>query len=442
MRRGRARRWLVPVRALLPLVIVLAAFASSGLTAGALDHPCVGFVDVPGQGPSCPVEGGWEVILEDGSRVPTHGPDMAAAEPEGPVAAYLGVTPPEAPPTCAPSGTYGGRVIYARPSSAQDRYADQRDDIIRAVKEANGVLRIEAAEMGRSISFRIRCDASGEIAVANEPLPLSDTPQSFAAITQALKNRGYTAIDTKYWVFWDGDTSCSGCAGQGTLYYDDRLILENYNNGAPGTVPMFAIAYTTTYFDHDVILHEAAHNLGAVQKTAPHTSGGGHCNDDKDIMCYRDGGPSSGGYSAGVCSDREWFDCNHDDYFHVNPPVGNYLATHWNLGSGLNRFIDFSPTCDFAGAGTLALGLAGVAWEGIASRTYSGIPSACWGKPFMVAGEDPLLADVDVCWYAVSTQLGCSADFGEEIGTVPAGATALRIEAFTGYNTRVWFSLG
>ena len=433
---GRVRR------VLLPAVVLLATLTSAGLlTASAIDTPCLGFVDVPGQGPSCPIDGGWEVILEDGTRLPTHGADRPRSEPEGPVASSLGVTPPEAPPTCAPAGTYGGLAIYARPQSSPDNYASERNDILTAVKQANGVLRMEGAEMGRSVSFRMRCDAAGEVLVANVPVPLSDTAQSFAQITQALKNKGYTAIDTKYWVFWDGDTSCTGCAGQGTLYYDDRLVLENYNNAASGTVPMFAIAYTTTYFDFDVILHEAAHNLGAVQRSAPHTTAAGHCNDGKDIMCYADGGSSSS-YSSGVCADRKWFDCGHDDYFHVSPPAGSYLATRWNLGSTLNRFIDFSPSCDFARADTLTLGLLGVGWEGVASKTFDGIPSTCWNTPFMVAGEDPFLADVDVCWLDGTTQISCASAAGEEIGKVPSGTTAMRVTAYTAYNTRVWIALG
>ena len=36
------------------------------------------------------------------------------------------------------------------------------------------------------------------------------------------------------------------------------------------------------------------------------------------------------------------FDCHKDDYFHTSPGGSNYLATHWNLGNSLNRFIDFT----------------------------------------------------------------------------------------------------
>jgi hypothetical protein len=79
-----------------------------------------------------------------------------------------------------------------------------------------------------------------------------------------------------------------------------------------------------------------AHTLGAVQSSAPHTSGAGHCVDEQDIMCYADGGPNQGLLST-VCNVgaspfdfAELFDCNQDDYFDPTPAPGSYLATHWN----------------------------------------------------------------------------------------------------------------
>jgi alpha-tubulin suppressor-like RCC1 family protein len=35
------------------------------------------------------------------------------------------------------------------------------------------------------------------------------------------------------------------------------------------------------------------------------------------------------------------YDCGHDDYFDAAPEPGEYLASHWNVGSTLNRFIAF-----------------------------------------------------------------------------------------------------
>jgi hypothetical protein len=76
--------------------------------------------------------------------------------------------------------------------------------------------------------------------------------------------------------------------------------------------------------------HEVFHLLGAVQPSAPHTGGAGHCDDFQlDLMCT--GGDPS-------CQLRQYtttvlplpLDCNGDDYFNPEPPPGSYLATHWN----------------------------------------------------------------------------------------------------------------
>ncbi len=69
--------------------------------------------------------------------------------------------------------------------------------------------------------------------------------------------------------------------------------------------------------------------------SAPHSSGGWHCHDDNDLMCYWDGGSyfQHGGQMTYPCTTTPdvWMDCGRDDYYYPGtPPAGHYLATHWN----------------------------------------------------------------------------------------------------------------
>lgn len=85
------------------------------------------------------------------------------------------------------------------------------------------------------------------------------------------------------------------------------------------------------------MMHEIAHNLGAVQYTAPHTSKRGHCFEERDLMCYLDDGNVALAINP-QCSDANYeflLDCGNDDYFNPAPAAAiaptNYLANHWNI---------------------------------------------------------------------------------------------------------------
>jgi hypothetical protein len=209
------------------------------------------------------------------------------------------------------------------------------------MNSANGVLREEAAEFGYVANYEMRCLSDGTtLRVDSVMLDTVSGSDAFSSITSELASRGYTDYKTKYWVWHDDGVG--GYGGQGNIWGDDRSILENYNNGYSGAGAMYGITYG--YSDFSIMMHENGHNLGAVQLTAPDSSGGWHCNDGVDIMCYSDGG-SNASYSGTVCTDREHFDCDHDSYFRPGASGNNYIATHWNIGNVTTaRYIQYAAS--------------------------------------------------------------------------------------------------
>jgi hypothetical protein len=86
----------------------------------------------------------------------------------------------------------------------------------------------------------------------------------------------------------------------------------------------------------DQVLHEVLHTLGAVQPSAPHFSGGAHCYQLYDVMCYTPRDDPPGGFlrdcelSQEAPNPGKPLDCGGDDYFSASPAPGSYLAAHWN----------------------------------------------------------------------------------------------------------------
>ena len=300
------------------------------------DLPCADGMRLPGVGPVCPREEGlYEVFDANGASLGfTHGADPIpdADAPVDPAAA--------SDPHCVSgaSGTPYARVIYARAWDDADGYATWLPKIREMTRIANGYIADAAAATSDGARLRVRC-VSGLIAVDNVVLPTSRASADFSTVVSDLRTLGYTDALVKHWVFYD-DTDVvdrCGCSGTGHRYNDDTRALTNLHNGY-GT-SLFAVTWggewPTTW------LHELAHTMGAVQNSAPYSTGAGHCWDGRDIMCYNDGGPDGHRYTTGYCS-TEVFDCGKNTYFHAHPSPGSYLATHWNLGDRLNRYITFA----------------------------------------------------------------------------------------------------
>jgi hypothetical protein len=270
----------------------------------------------------------------------THGVDtrseMAPTAAARAASGGLGFTPgsDERTPIC--SDGYAEQVIYARPTGSRSHYRTSVGEIRSAVRRMDAVLNAESIESGgTSADYRVLCDGSGAISVDRMISPGSSLPQ----IASAARSSGYGSTVVDYLIFYDG-TNGDAC-GTASLLDDDRPVMTNASNDGGG----YAIAYAGCW-NNETPMHEVGHTMGAVQYSAPHSTGtGGHCFQENDVMCYSpDGGDLNQSGPSLDCPGRQRFDCGFDDYFDAGPEPGEYLATHWNLGSPLNRFLVFGAT--------------------------------------------------------------------------------------------------
>lgn len=284
---------------------------------------------------------------------------------------------PSGEPAC--SSDYYAQLIYARPKDVASRFKEVAPKLRSYFKNADGIVSEEAKRFKISAHLKVLCEKQ-EISVVEANLPnnsayyLNASSGTRDALIADMKGLGFNKKNAKYIVSFDGQgAGCSkagsleGCIAQQSLKGpDDRLTVDNVYNSGPDYVFLYkatdadvqklvggGFAPTYDMMGPILILHEYAHTMGAVQPSAPHatvkeeTDGQKHCRDSQtigqggtDIMCKSDGqGEVFGNECPGFYPFR--FDCNNDDYFNPKPEPGSYLATHWNLGSPLNRFITF-----------------------------------------------------------------------------------------------------
>ncbi len=204
-----------------------------------------------------------------------------------------------------------------------------------AFRRADAVLNADSrASGGGTADYRVMCDPAGQISVGRV---VTESPE-FDDIVAAAREAGYRSQGADYTIFFDGGPGDS--CGISSYALDQRLSPDN----ASALGGNYAVVYAGCWYD-EALMHEIGHSQGAVQPDAPNSTGsGGHCFDEADVMCYSpDGGDRHQEGVVSRCADRVHFDCGHDDYFDTAPEPGEYLATHWNLGSPLNPFIAFGP---------------------------------------------------------------------------------------------------
>lgn len=291
---------------------------------------CLTYVEAVGE--ACPLPGGgFQVVLEDGTSLTTHGPDLKihAAPDHGP---GIGPGDPERAPACTTD--FYQHVLYGRPASFPDRLGTVRDEIRSIIRRMNAVLNeASRASGGPTADYKVLCDGAGQIRIDGftvASLPSGAYNTDFDAIVEAARAAGFNLPNVDYTILYDYDHA-SVC-GVGNLTYDERLSVDNLNN----TGGAYGVTFSGCW-NRRTPMHENGHNQGAVQRTAPFSDLTGHCLEGRDVLCYLDG------YLNLSCPSIQQFDCGFDTYFDSAPEPAEWLASNWNIGSRLNRFIAFGP---------------------------------------------------------------------------------------------------
>ncbi|HET6550372.1 MAG TPA: hypothetical protein VFG79_18050, partial [Solirubrobacter sp.] len=246
------------------------------------------------------------------------------------------------------------KVVYAYAADRPDRFAGWKDAL-----QANVAIvqRFLSAQDGGSKGLRIdmgtRCGAQYvDIQTVQLPGPRSAYADNFGAIASAVQRAlGGTSVPRNALVLADGLSGSTQEYGLGESIMGssgERPGASNVHNRGGLTAILFsrdgaaAPGGARWGWWPEGFLHEATHNLGAVQWGAPHSTQPrgqslpqyGHCWQGADVMCYvEDGGAAHGmqndcGPLPGAIPQN--YDCGRDDYFNPSPPAGSYLATHWN----------------------------------------------------------------------------------------------------------------
>jgi uncharacterized repeat protein (TIGR02543 family) len=293
---------------------------------------------------------------EKGEDVPacTHGPDPIPEERKGkkfesasdyydPVSdayKFLGSGYSDDSPTASLKncGTDGNRIRPLYFYTNNDRFGSYSMLFQQVAQKVQWRVSASAQRSGGPDRYlRFYTDGSCVLDIARHKINVDDA-KSYSALIQKARSFGYNQGGQSYMIWVDTQGASGMPCGVGTL-------------GQPSTTGQSASNVHTAAWDkcwNYAEGHELFHNFGAVPNSAPNTSGGGHCIDDYESMCYNDNADgqlktTANGKSVQiVCADttKKWlFDCNHNDYFSTNPPAGSYLATSWNAANS----IFFSP---------------------------------------------------------------------------------------------------
>lgn len=323
------------------------------------------FSDVVSQGPLCQSGKTFVVRLRNAHDVTVAPPDTIAgllqagavsAQPAAaaPVSSVAAAAPPFASACVTNGQSQRVILIYAHFAGQGDNAGSDTADIENQFNQvdSNFINYDASTYFGVSMHLRVECTSSLQLQVHDLALSTSINQANFSTIVSDAQAAGYCVSGSSggcsaagaahYWIWTDGNPT-SGYAGQSSVIGDDSTGINNAINSSD--------AYSVNYGFNagnsgaSIFAHENGHAMGAVQLSAPDSTGAWHCTDGHDVMCYNDGGPSASNYTASDCgftpNGTSPFDCNFNDYFNPNPAPGSYLSNHWDIGSSYNEWLDF-----------------------------------------------------------------------------------------------------
>lgn len=236
------------------------------------------------------------------------------------------------------------KIVYAHASDAPDRFAEVYPSLAQGVRDMVEYVYTESGQR-KSIRFDLGTAAGLDcvdvqaIALPN-PASFYDPDNVTAARQKVVADLGprlgVQPGERNLLVFADGVPNNFRSANTGPAPADDSPAGASWQVGGYSAV-IFDNAFTggVSQAFGKVGVHELFHTFGAVQASAPHYGGGGHCLERQDLMC------DPGFNGPLLCDSRDYpsiswttaqgrLDCNGDDYFSPAPEPGSYLATHWN----------------------------------------------------------------------------------------------------------------
>jgi hypothetical protein len=260
------------------------------------------------------------------------------------------------------NGLYRYHAVYMIPADAPDRFGAVAGGIQTDAFQASSLLE---ASYGRAIRYDMGTTCGPQyldISVVRMPqtsaqmASLAGTASgTFDAVTNALDGAGFDTIQptdtltqaaarTRNWVVWLDAPAPPGTCGQAAIYDDPSRAGDNLNNYGGKAAIVFPNG--AGFCSSNAVRHEIGHNLGGLQRVAPHAFDGSHCNDAyEDTMCYSNS-PKVAGGQRGL-----FFDYGNDDYW---SPAGAPLPW-WSVD--LNRFLCPDAGCNVVSAAVDVAGL-------------------------------------------------------------------------------------